>query len=226
MSVVRAFLIVVFGLLVAPSCGSQGDPADGTGESRRVGWPPPALRDLRYVLEGFVPTRLAGCEDEPAPVVDPSLPVLDFDKLARVVEDGREAWSLHRLLGKRVRAKGYARPLYELQDASSFVLQEAPLVSCLDPNPPPANRAFVVRLAEGQTFDYTDAPLWVEGTLRIGRFEASGEGDQALFALDGARYEELPAESMVLPVRVAPPAYEDGVYLKQSDSPGETKGRR
>lgn len=138
--------------------------------------------------------------------VSPALPELRFSELAAAMltDEGavRVSERVRAAGGTRVRLRGFALPLGEWARADRFVLHDEPFVRCVHVHLPAANRNVLVRLEEGVRFDFTDAPLWVEGTLRIGRFETFREGQISLFALEGARFEVLPPDRMDLPVLV------------------------
>ena len=89
------------------------------------------------------------------------------------------------------------------------MLHDEPFVRCVHVHKPAPNRHVFVRMAEGARFDFTDAPLWVEGVLRLGRFETFEAGKVAIYALDEARYEALPPERMDLPVFVPPHTHDE-----------------
>ena len=101
--------------------------------------------------------------------------------------------------GQRVRVRGYALPLVETRDAVRFVLQRIPYVGgTLEVFPPPNGQILVILRAD-HDFDFTDAPLVVEGNLHLGVFPSFADDEPALFALEDALVEELPPDSMTIP---------------------------
>lgn len=216
---VGAALAVV--LAAGPGCGRGGAPAPRGARS-----PSPAelARDLGWVVQGYRPTRLvaaaqASAEGARQHHVPRELPALDFPTLRRVMLGPDQvplvADDVRAREGQRVRIEGRALPLDELTAARSFVLHDLPFVRCVHVATPATNRHILVRLAEGVTFDFTDAPLMVEGVLRVGRFATFAEGDVALYALDDAHVEVLPVsdDEMVIGLEHDPAVHDGEVRI-------------
>lgn len=218
---------IVLGLALAcsrPVPDGAAGTGDGDGGAPRPTTPLAVARDLGWALQGYTPTWLTA-RDQAADAaarrhaVSRDLPAVEFGALRRVVlgPDGAAvvAEDIRALEGRRVRIEGRALPLDELADAPRFVLHDAPFVRCVHVATPATNRQVLVELAEGVTFDFTDAPLMVEGVLRVGRFETFAEGDVALYALEDARVEVLPLrrEDMVIGTEHGAAAHDGEVHI-------------
>lgn len=182
----------------APTGARSGDRV-GDVRTQRTPTPTALLRDAHWVFEGYTPRWIAAKKAREKEAhrytVPRDLPAVDFASLRRVMlSDGEPVVpeNIRALEGKRVRLRGWALPLRELAGARSFVLHDLPFVRCVHVATPATNRQVLVELAEGATFDFTDAPLMVEGVLELGRFETFEAGDIALYALRDARVEALP----------------------------------
>lgn len=210
-------------VVLASGCADSAPPV-GSGASG----PLAPIRQVGYLLEGFGDTERLGvaqrAEEEASRYVVPKeLPEVSIRELAAVMigDDGQPLVppALRLLDGQRVRLKGYALPLGELADADAFVLQEEPFIRCVHFLRPSTNRQVLVRLAAGTSFDFTDAPVWVEGVLRSGRYDTFADGDVAVWALDGGRFEVLPPERMDLPIHV-PHDHGHEVHLRPAPGDG------
>jgi hypothetical protein len=189
--------------------GSRAGSEAPTGLQRVVAR---ALRDARFALQGYERTEGAAARQEEqrrAHEVSQELPELDFHDLQFGMLGHGERPVVSRkiasLEGARVRIRGYALTIEELAAAGTFVLHAHEYVDCLNELRPSVNAQVRVDLARGLRFDFTDSPLWVEGTLALGRFPTFADTEVALYALHDARYQELSPDDMLLPVLVPHP---------------------
>jgi hypothetical protein len=191
----RGYLVAA--LALACACG----PAESEANA------PPPLPGFEYTAEVGLRQRHRSARE--AYTVAASLPSVDFATLRGAMLGAEDAVIVDPHLGsfanRRVRIHGYALPLRETRDAVRFVLQEIPYTGAGEDLFPPPNGQILVLLDPAQSFDYTDAPLWVEGYLRFGLFPTFADDAVALFALESARVQVLPAPDLDIPLFVVPP---------------------
>ena len=192
---------VLTALVLAGSCAAG---AEGGADAGFPRWMAP-LRDPGYLFEGYAHTSLAVTEDpNVAYEVARSLPEVTFDQLsAAMLGDGEEpvvSSEVRGFEGRRIRTKGFVLGNAASIDQSGFVLHGKTFDDGLDVRRPWPNQQLLVRLAEdAPPFAFTDAPVWVEGVLRLGRYQTSQDGDLTVYLLEDARVQVLPAEGFVGP---------------------------
>lgn len=118
---------------------------------------------------------------------------LDWKQLGgfRYQEGGLIPAEVLALNGQKAGVAGFILTVGESEDMREFILLES-LWGCCFGGVPDVNQTIVVRLAQGQAFDYTASPVLVTGTLQVGE-EKQGQFVASLYRLVDAEARAIEA---------------------------------